>query len=81
MPVVRYDVIIIGNGRPQPRKSFQAVDAAAAFIAKKHMTGHIVKCLGNADTETLREQRQTGMAKRVNAILAKKGFRGEPWKP
>jgi hypothetical protein len=35
MPVVRYDVIIIENGRPQPRKSFHAVDAAAAFIAIK----------------------------------------------
>jgi hypothetical protein len=81
MNVVRYDVITIEHGRPQPRQSFNAVDAAANLIAQKHIAGHIVKCRTNALTATVNKQRQDGLAKRVNKILAKKRFTGEPWQP
>ena len=81
MNKLRYDVIAIAHGRPQPRRPLNPVDAAAILIAEKHMAGHVVKCLTNALTLTVNRQRQEGLAKRVNKILAKKGFTGEPWQP
>jgi hypothetical protein len=81
LSTVRYDVITMEKGRPQPRQSFGAVDAAAKLIAQEHIDGHTVKCLTNALTEKVNKQRQEGLAKRVNGILAEKGFTGDPWQP
>ena len=76
---VRYSVVTVENGIPQPRKEFHAVQAAAEFIAVKHMGGGIVKCLTNALTETVNSQRLAGIENRVNEILAEKGYNGQLW--
>jgi hypothetical protein len=74
----RYDVIVVVGGKPQPRQSFNAVDAAAEVVAKKHTAGHIVKVLTNAITAKVNRQRLEAMAERVNKILADQGSK-ETW--
>ncbi len=76
-----YDVIVVASGRPQPRKSFNSVDAAAQAVAASHSAGHIVKVRTNAITGDVDQQRQQGLAERVNKILAYRDFKGQPWQP
>jgi hypothetical protein len=78
---VRYSVITVESGRPQPRKEFGSVDAAAEFIAAKHMAGHTAKCDPHALTKEVKAQRLDGIEKRVARILAAKGHKGELWRP
>ena len=79
-PLPRYDVVVVANGIPQPRQSFNAVDAAAEVIARNHAAGHIVKVLTNAITEKVKNQRLQGLADRVNEVLGQ-SFAGQPWQP
>ena len=80
-PLPRYDVVVVKNGIPQPRQSFNAVDAAAKVVARNHAAGHIVKVLTNAITDKVNKQRLQGLASRVNKVLAGRSFAGQPWQP
>lgn len=77
----RYDVVVVENGIPKPRQSFNAVDAAAEVIARNHAAGHIVKVLTNGITESVKTQMLQGLTDRVNGVLAGQSFAGQPWQP
>ena len=80
-PTVRYDVMAVIDGRPQPRKSFGGPEAAAQEIAKLHKQGHIARCMTNALVPSVEATRLSKLADRVNEILAAGEFPGTPWGP